>query len=244
VDRFLIGTLVSMTAVAYYATPSEVVSRLLILPSAIVGVLFPAFSTGFAQDPARTRILFIRGLKYTFLALFPCVLVVIVFAREGLAWWVGPEFAQHGTLVLQCLAIGVFFNGLANVPFALVQGAGRPDITGKLHLVELPAYGLLLWVLVRAYGIQGAAIAWSVRTLIDALLLFGFARDFLPTSASLRQGMVLLPAFSLLTLIIAALVQGLAIKAVFLLVVILGFCATAWLVLLSPEERSLAQQYL
>src|SRR2546429_3721323 len=37
-------------------------------------------------------------------------------------------------------------------------------------------------------------------TLFRSLLLFGFARDFLPTSASLRQGMVLLPAFSLLTL--------------------------------------------
>jgi O-antigen/teichoic acid export membrane protein len=244
VDRFLIGALVSMSAVAYYATPSEVVSRLLIVPSAIVGVLFPAFSTGFAQDLARTRVLFVRGLKYTFLALFPCVLVMIVFAREGLTWWVGTEFAQHGTLVLQCLAIGVFFNGLAYVPFALVQGAGRPDLTGKLHLMELPAYTSLLWLMVREYGIEGAAVAWSLRTFFDALALFGMARRLLPTPGSLRQGAVLLPAFSFVTLVIAALVQGLLIKTAFLLVVILGFCATTWFFLLSPEERNLAQQYL
>ena len=186
-DRFLIGGLVSMSAVAYYATPSEVVNRLLIVPSAIVGVLFPAFSTAFAQDLGRTRLLFTRGLKYTFLALFPCVLIIVVFAREGLTWWVGSDFAQHGAVVLQFLAVGVFFNGLAQIPFALVQGAGRPDMTGKLHLLELPAYALLLWLLVRGYGIEGAAIAWSVRNFGDALALLVMARRFLPGGLSIAR---------------------------------------------------------
>jgi O-antigen/teichoic acid export membrane protein len=163
------------------------VNRLLIVPSAIVGVLFPAFSTGLAQNQERTRVLFRRGLKYTFLTLFPCVLIIIVFAREGLTWWVGPEFAQNGAVVLQCLTIGVLFNGLAQVPFALVLGAGRPDMTGKLHLLELPVYALLLWFLVRRYGIAGAAMAWSVRALADALVLFVMAERFLPAGESMPR---------------------------------------------------------
>jgi len=43
-DRFLIGALVSATAVTYYATPYEVVTKLLLIPGALVVVLFPVFS--------------------------------------------------------------------------------------------------------------------------------------------------------------------------------------------------------
>jgi O-antigen/teichoic acid export membrane protein len=53
-DRFLIGALVSMTAVAYYATPYEVVTKFLVLPVALTGVMFPAFSASFTLDRERT----------------------------------------------------------------------------------------------------------------------------------------------------------------------------------------------
>ena len=42
-DRFLIGGLISVTAVAYYATPYEVVTKLWLIPSSLVSVLFPLF---------------------------------------------------------------------------------------------------------------------------------------------------------------------------------------------------------
>ena len=47
--------------------------------------------------------------------------------------------------VMQLFAIAVFVNCLAQGAMALVQGLGRADVAGKLHLAELPAYGLLLW---------------------------------------------------------------------------------------------------
>src|SRR5690606_5078113 len=43
-DRFVLGVLASMSAVAYYAAPYEVVNRLAILPASVVGALFPALS--------------------------------------------------------------------------------------------------------------------------------------------------------------------------------------------------------
>ncbi len=80
-----------------------------------------------------------------FLVLFPVVLLTIVLAHAGLRLWLGADFAQHSFRVLQWLAVGVFINSLAQIPFALVQGAGRPDLTAKLHLIELPLYLLALW---------------------------------------------------------------------------------------------------
>jgi O-antigen/teichoic acid export membrane protein len=177
-DRFLIGALVSMAAVAYYATPFEVVTKLLLIPSALVAVMFPAFSTSFECDRNRTAILYGRCVKYVFLILFPAVALTVGLARSGLTIWLGADFAQHSFRVLQWLAVGVLINSLANIPFALVQGVGRPDLTAKLHLIELPAYLLTLWWLIGARGVEGAAIAWTARMGVDALVLFGMTQRF------------------------------------------------------------------
>jgi O-antigen/teichoic acid export membrane protein len=183
VDRFVIGALISTTAVAYYATPNEVVTKFLILPSALMGVMFPAFSLSFAQDRKRIVHLFTRSVKAIALVMGPVMLCAVILARDGLRLWLGPDFAQHSYRVVQWLAMGVFLSGLAYMPFALLQGGGRPDLTGKAHLSELPFYLALLWWLIRVRGIEGAAIAWTVRVAVDTLILFLLARRVLPGGA-------------------------------------------------------------
>jgi O-antigen/teichoic acid export membrane protein len=108
----------------------------------------------------------------------------VILAQRGLALWLGADFAQHSFRVLQWLALGVLINSLAQIPFALVQGAGRPDLTAKLHLIELPCYLLALWWLISSYGVEGAAIAWTARVVLDALMLFGLARRFFLSGSS------------------------------------------------------------
>lgn len=242
-DRFLIGSLVSMTAVAYYATPYEVITKLWVIPGALVGVMFPAFSTGFALDRERTAVLFARSVKSLFLVLFPIMLCTVALAQDGLQLWLGPEFAIHTFRVLQWLAVGVFINSLALVPFALVQGLGRPDLTATLHLIELPLYLGLLWWLITTRGIEGAAIAWTARVAVDALFLFGLAKRFLPGKSPLRLRTALLSAIALLILALATLIQGPVVKGLFLLGTILCFAFVAWFRVLTPEERTLAQSY-
>jgi len=243
VDRFLIAAVLSVGAVAYYATPYEVVTKFWIVPGAIIGVMFPAFSTSFVQDHARMAYLFRRSAKYLLLVLFPIVLLVVVLAQDGLRAWLGAEFAQRSTHVLQWLAIGVFINSLAMMPAALLQGAGRPDLTAKLHLIELPGYLLALWWLTKAYGIDGTAAAWTIRAAVDALVLFHLTKQFLPVALPSSLRPVLLMPVALMTLVLATLPQGHVFKGIFLLVTMIGFLLTVWL-LLSPEERHLAQQCL
>jgi O-antigen/teichoic acid export membrane protein len=243
-DRFLIGALISVTAVAYYATPYEVVTKLWLVPGALVGVMFPAFSTSSAQDRNRTALLFGRSVKCILLVLFPVVLLLIAFAQDGLTIWLGPAFAANSARVLQWLALGVFINSLAHVPFALLQGVGKPDLTAKLHLLELPVYLVALFLLTKRYGIEGAAIAWTGRVTLDALVLFIVARRLLPMETSFRPQTSLFSVLALVALALAALPQGLLFKSVFLLLIILSFSLVVWFRVLSPEERKLAQQFL
>jgi O-antigen/teichoic acid export membrane protein len=240
VDRFLIGSILSIVAVAYYATPYEVVTKLLIVPGALVGVLFPAFSTAMVADPRHGAMLYRRATKYVGLFLFPCVFAFILFGHDFLQIWLGHEFALHSTRVLQILSIGVFANALAFIPFALIQGVGRADITGKLHLLELPFYLMAVWILTKRFGIEGTAAAWAIRTIADVILLFWAAGRFVDKLARFRSLVAI--ATGLATVFaIAMMGRGLPEKALFAAMVTTLFAITSWFALLGTDERTAIQ---
>jgi O-antigen/teichoic acid export membrane protein len=236
-DRFLIGGVLGLAAVAYYVTPYEIVTKLLVIPGALVGVLFPMFSAGLADDRLHVAQLFRRGVYWLFLSLFPLVLLITVFAADGLRLWLSDEFSLRGAAVLQWLAAGVLINSLAFVPFAFVQGAGRPDLTAKLHLVELPIYLLVLWLFMGQWGIVGAAAAWTFRVALDAVALF-VVSAWLENGLklSIRQDAVICAA-TLAILVVGCYLQGLAVKVAFCAIVLTCFCFLAWRRLLSGDER-------
>jgi len=168
--------------------------------------------------------------------------IIVTFTHEGLNLWLGSEFADNSTLVLQLLAVGVFINSHAYIPSGLIQGAGRPDLNAKLHLIELPFYLLSLWWLVGVYGIVGAAIAWVLRVLIDAIILFVMARRLLTSAYTLRPVFMFGTALFVLTL--GAIIQGLVTRGVFITVAMFLFAIVAWLVILSTEERNMIRKRL
>ena len=69
----MVHLLAALDTVAYYSMSYEVATKLWLIPSAMSGVLFPAFAASFTQDRNRTVQLFDRGVKYLFLILFPMV---------------------------------------------------------------------------------------------------------------------------------------------------------------------------
>jgi O-antigen/teichoic acid export membrane protein len=219
-DRFLIGALLSIAAVTYYVTPFEVVTKVLLIPAALVGVVFPAFSTSSVHDRSYTSLLFGRSVKSITLVLFPIVLLIIVFAQDGLKLWLGADFAQHSARVLQLIGIGVFINSLASVPFAFLQGIGRPDLTGKLNLIELPFYLLSVWGLTKFRGIEGTALAWTLRMTVDGVALFFLSAKIVPESAAAVRRTALIMVGAVLTLILAIGLPSPELKAIFLLLVL------------------------
>ena len=172
-DRFLIASLLSISALTYYTAPYEAVTRLLIIPASLALTLFPTFSAleGIG-DRERLGMLFARSVKYTLLILVPIVLIVVLFAGEILQIALGGDFPGQSAAVLKILALGVLVASLAQAPYALLQGIGRPDLTAKFHLLELSLYVGTAWVLIGRWGIVGAAAAWTLRVALDTLLLF------------------------------------------------------------------------
>jgi len=237
VDRFLIGSLLSITAVAYYATPYEVATKLLIVPGALVAVLFPAFSTAMVSDRPRGAMLYRRAAKYVGLFLFPVSFVLIVFGQNILQVWLGYDFAVHGTRVLQILSLGSLVAGFAFIPFALIQGAGRADITGKLHLFELLFYLAGVWYLTVHYGIVGTAVAWLLRITADCILLLVIADRVIGTRNRILWPVCVCIGVGAVVVATSPLLGGLPIKVIFAACVLVLFTLAVWQWVLSAEER-------
>jgi O-antigen/teichoic acid export membrane protein len=240
-DRFLIATIIGATAVAYYVTPFEIVTRLLILPWAFAGVLFPLIASTFTPNPDGSARLFSRGMRLIFLTLFPFVLCAIAFAHEGLAAWVGESFAAHSDVVLRWLAIGVFMNGIAQVPFATIQAAGRPDLTARIHLIELPLYVPTLWWMAHRWGIEGAAVAWTMRGGLDLVVQSIVATQLLPGRRQVG-GVVArvlgVAGFAALAFAAVAFIPRLSSRAVVVVAALLAVAVLGWNHMLDSDDRS------
>ena len=205
-----------------------------ILSLPVVSVLLPAFAACSRTDPPRTARLFDWGLRTVALLLFPAALLLATFAAEILRFWLGVDFATHGAPVLRLLAIGMFVNGLAQVALALVQGSGRPDLGARLHLVELPLYLTAVWLLIRAHGIEGAAMAWLGRVTVDAIAIFFLAARQLPRGRAGVPRLALVGGAALLTLVVGCVLPGLVTRALFAGTILLLTAAAGWRLVAIP----------
>src|SRR5690606_5843489 len=191
-----------------------------------------------SSDAGRTASLFWRSVRVLLLVMFPLTLIIVTLAPEGLDLWLDAEFARESAAVLRWLAIGVFINSLAQVPYTVLQGIGRPDLTGKLHIAELPLYLGLLWVLVGRFGIEGAAAAWVLRIGLDTLALFALADRQLAGSRAVAPRVLPLLGATVAVLCLALPLAGVATKLVFLAVVLSLFGAAGWWKVLQADERA------
>lgn len=235
-DRFVIGALFDLAAVAYYTTPYELVTKLWLVPFALTAVLFPTFSGALAQGSGASTTLMTRSLVAVFAAIFPVVIFTVAFAREGLALWLGDEFASHSFRVLQWLAAGVLVNSMAQVPFTFVQGAGRPDWIAKLHLLELPLYVLGLWWMLEVAGIVGAAITWTIRVTLDALALLRMAHVVAPAGVKFPGRLVFAVVLGLAALLCVALVESAPARGLIAVASSVALAVSMWGLLSSPRH--------
>ncbi len=204
-DRFMIGILMSVNAVAFYSAPADIMNRALVVPASLSAVLFPAFSfLNEAGDRQQVQDLYGRAMKYLVVGLGPVLLLVIAFAHDIIRLWLGPEFAAQSTVPLQILAFAIFINSLAYFPYSLLQGLGMPNVTATFHLLELPVHFVLVWYLVSRMGIVGAAVATAIRILIDTSLLSWWCSRLQLTSVSMLRRQGLLSGCALLGLLAAA----------------------------------------
>jgi O-antigen/teichoic acid export membrane protein len=228
-DQVLIGRVLGPAAVAHYAVPMSLVGRSQVVVLALGRALFPRFSRLNELDAKMLAERAVVSLGYAYGAICGAAMIL---GGPFLTIWVGGEFGAQATPVMEVLLIGAWANGLAVVPFALLQGRQRPDSVAKIHMFEVVPFVLLLWVLIHSLGLLGAAIAWTVRAAVDAIMLAKLAR--FEMSATVRT---LLPPFVLLMAIYAIVQIGISVAWLVVFALLSTALFVAGAILFDPTSR-------
>ncbi len=179
-DRFIIGATIGSAAVSIYVVPFNIINYMTILPIAIAGAIFPRLAASSATDAQH---LAAEAVKVLAFVMTPAALAVLILCSPFFHLWLGSKVATAAAPIAYILIFGMWVNAFARVPAATLLARGRPNLFALLHLAEVFPYLGLLYICIKWFGVEGAALAWSVRCTADAIALFMLSKL---TSAHLR----------------------------------------------------------
>ena len=190
-DRFFVSSVLGASLVSVYTIPLEALLRILIIPSALSNALFPKLSMLANSDREKGNIAYRRAYLFNFAVLFLITVIFCANAELILRLWISSDFARQAKDIFVILTIGIFFNGLAHVPYAAIQARGGARATAILRTAEAAIYVPSLLYVVTQFGLSGVACAWAVRALVDLIALHiieHMSRSTLPFVAAVSSG--------------------------------------------------------
>jgi O-antigen/teichoic acid export membrane protein len=161
-DRFLLGAIAGSAAVTYYAVPSSILSRVLIVPNSLAGAAVPQAACSTEEE----ELLLARKILRMVGALTPCFIAGMFLAKAFLMLWLGTQFASQAASTLKMLCFAYWIETVSLVLYYRVLGLGRPRINLiAAGVVVLPYIGAL-YLFVGQWGVLGAAVAYALRNAI------------------------------------------------------------------------------
>jgi O-antigen/teichoic acid export membrane protein len=168
-DRFFIAAISGSTAVTYYTVPFSFASRLSVIPGSLTNALYPRFARLRGRELAELA----RSSLLSLAAIMTPIVVVGIFVMKPFLWrWLGPQLGVASAPIGETILIGVWINGLAFLPYTMLNAGGKPGVAARFHLLEILPFIFLLWLFLKLWGVEGAAWAWTLRASVDAALLF------------------------------------------------------------------------
>lgn len=252
-DRILTGAILGLSWVTYYVVPFNLVRKLMTVTYLVGSVILPLVSgLQGAQDHKAIVALYLKASRLiATIALCVC-LPLMLFGGRFLGFWMGQEFADKAGLVTALITAALLVDAFTNVPSIVVDGLGRPKITGLFSIATALINLALVYPLGKLLGVNGIAVAFLASNLMVGPVFVWYAnnrvlghdlrslarRAYLPPLAAGAMAAVLTWIF--LAPLATSLLTLLAVMAANSLLFLLSACLTG---AISREELAQAAEY-
>jgi len=175
IDLLIIGAILGVASVTYYVIPFTILNRLTGLLGRVGMVIFPAISELQGQQQHETiSDLYLTSSRIILSFATALTVPLLIFGVHFLSLWMTPEFAERGGTVLLLITVGVFINLCTNVPTFVVNGLGKPKISGLAAISNATVFLSLMVPGAIHFNIAGVAAAYVISAVTVGPLFIWF----------------------------------------------------------------------
>jgi len=181
-DKYVLGILMPMNAMGLYNIALQVEQKVYIVIYKMAEVLFPTFSHMQAQDNKRRESLAVMRSSWLLSTLATTILVpLIIWSRDFLVLWVGPQVAEGSYRVLQIITLSGLLGSGTTAGIFYLMGIGRTNWTALIAF----ASGVVVLVgslsLIPRVGLEGAGWGNVLAMLVRVIVVSAMWRTFFKT---------------------------------------------------------------
>ncbi len=234
IDRVMLGSLTVAEDVAIYQAVSQIVIVFLIIQLAFIAIISPLIAESFhTGEMKRLQQIYLMANKWSLYLGFPLLSLILLAPNAIIVLLFGEKYAGNSTILI-ILALAEVFNLSTGAVGSIMFMAGRERRYLWISLTAFTSNILLNIFLIPLWGINGAAVATSIGTIIlfsvsiidikRALNLFPYDKRFIKgivaISVASLVGYILGNMFSLAPFLEIGL-MGVAIVTVYLIILFL-----------------------
>lgn len=205
-DRTVISSVVGPVALAAYSVPFDLTNRLMIVSGSVASTIFPLLARAESSISERVR----RTREAMLSLLTPIVVTVILVLHPFLKLWVGAAIANQAWMIGEIIICGVWLSAMASLSQSRLLAEKRGKAITVSYAAQLLPFFAAVYFGARWLGLVGCAIAWSLRSAVDAVVMIWMARD----GAGLARPLCLHGSLLILALLSSGLTTALAYRAI------------------------------
>ena len=162
-DRIIVGTAISVAAVARYDVPYKIHAIAALVLSLAPSAVMPASALLQAQnDEDRLRGLYLRGSRYAVAACTPIAVAAMIYARPLIRTWIGSDEFVSLTDETRLFLLYPVFVSFHVIGATMLVGMGRIRVVAALAIGATVVNLIASILLVEPLGIKGVIIGTQI----------------------------------------------------------------------------------
>lgn len=231
-DKTYIGILIGTTAVTFYVVPLTISNINQQVNGKIMQVFFPMASELSAKnDKEKLQKLFLGALNFSIIIGLCISIPLMSFSYSILNLWISSEMANNSQYILTILVFSFLLGGI--IPYNIIAGMGYPKYFTYSAMVSGISSILFLSLLIKPFGIMGAALGKLFSMLITMLYYIYISKKVLKIGYNKIFKIFLIPFSTALILIVFSRsyfssISSVSILGLYSLISIFLFLITMW----------------
>jgi len=176
-DFFMLSMFADFKVVGLYSAPYKIYELGLMVPSLMMVIMIPVFSSCFNRSIPDFHRLMKNVFLFILIGWTPFIIIFSYHASLFMGFF-GHEY-QHTGIVLQLLISGIVFVGFGQLFSVGLFISHNQHIELKVLALACAIYALLLFIFIPLWGAVGAAIATLIEAIVHPLIVYPMARSSL-----------------------------------------------------------------